>query len=71
MFVPCGLFQPRLMFMFGVRRGAYPGLEYLKGASLGLALAYPQTLDYAVKACQEPTLQLIGPFISYEENNVL
>ncbi len=65
------LFQPRLMFMFGVRRVAYLGVGYLKGASLGQALAYSQTLDFAVKACQEPTLQLIGPFISYKENKVL
>jgi hypothetical protein len=38
-----------------VRPGAYPRVEHLKGASLGLAMALPENIRLG-KACQRQTL---------------
>ncbi len=64
------LFQPSLMFVTKV--GAYPSGTYFQVLSSNVGYwPYPQTLDYAGKACQGQILKFITKIRKFGTENAL
>ncbi len=69
MFVPGRLVQPGLIIVG--KANALPEWSTRKVLQSIRLQPYLRILDKAIKACQEKTLWLIRPFVSYEEDKLL